>query len=257
MVVALAADLLGPREQRLDALAQLHQRVARVGLLDDAGDQLAHPVLVLVVHHVALRLADALEDHLLGGLRGDPAEVLGGHVTLVDLVAVLGQLLLGQLGLLGLAQLAGIGIDLALDLLALLLALCLGLGEQLLLEVGRQQQLEDLEVARLVVHVDARVLGRAGALLVCREERVLEGVHERVGSDSLLLLEHVNCVNDLLAHSFPPPSCNRLLRLISVYGIETRPPSAATVTSSSVAPTSSPVKLLWPSRGSRVRTRAR
>src|SRR5262245_17435704 len=38
VVVALVVDLLGARQQRLDALAELDQRVAVVGLLDDPGD---------------------------------------------------------------------------------------------------------------------------------------------------------------------------------------------------------------------------
>ena len=81
MVVALVPDLLGARQQRLDALAQLDQRVAVVGLLDDPGDQLADPVLVLLEHHLPLGLADPLQDHLLGGLGGDPAEVVRGDVA--------------------------------------------------------------------------------------------------------------------------------------------------------------------------------
>src|SRR5215217_7253106 len=76
VVVALAVHLLGLGQQRLDALAQLHERVARVRLLDDAGDQLADAVPVFLEHHVALGLANALQDHLLGGLRGDAAEVV-------------------------------------------------------------------------------------------------------------------------------------------------------------------------------------
>ncbi len=81
VVVALVVDLLGLGQQRLDPLAQLDQRVALVGLLDDPGDQLADPVLVLVVHHLPLGLADPLQDHLLCGLGGDPAEVFGGDVA--------------------------------------------------------------------------------------------------------------------------------------------------------------------------------
>ena len=77
MVVALAVHLLAARQQRLHALAQLHERVARVGLLDDPGDQLAHAVLVLLEDVVALGLADPLQDHLLGRLGGDAAEVVG------------------------------------------------------------------------------------------------------------------------------------------------------------------------------------
>ena len=48
---------------------------------------------VLLVLEVALGLADALEDHLLGGLGGDAPEVLGGVVPLLDDVAVLVELL--------------------------------------------------------------------------------------------------------------------------------------------------------------------
>ena len=74
VVVALVLHLLGLREQRLD-LAEVEQRVALVGLLDDPGDDVALAARVLLVLHLALGLADALEDHLLGRLRGDAAEV--------------------------------------------------------------------------------------------------------------------------------------------------------------------------------------
>jgi hypothetical protein len=111
VVVALAVDLLGARQQRLDALAQLHERVAVVGLLHDAGDQLADAVAVLLEHHVALGLADALQDDLLGRLRGDAAEVVGGDVLLVDLVGVLGELLGGDLDLGRLDLLARLRVD--------------------------------------------------------------------------------------------------------------------------------------------------
>ena len=232
MVVALAVHLLAARQQRLDALAQLHERVARVGLLDDAGDQLADAVLVLVEHHVPLGLADPLQDHLLGGLRGDAAEVLRRDVALVDLVAVLHQPLLIDLGRLGVDQLAGLRVD------GRLARLLLDLVEQLLLEVGRQDQLVDAEVAADAVDLDARVLGRLGRLLVGREERVLQRRHQAIGGDPLLALEDADGLDDLLGH--PSPS-SRLLRLISEYGIATTPSSAATVTSSSDAPTSSPV----------------
>ena len=114
----------------------------------------------------------------------------------VDLVLVGGDHLRVELGLLGLFQLAGFGVDLALFVL-----LGLGrLGQQLLLQLGRQDQLEDAEVAGLVVEVDARVLGRPGRLLVGREERVGERVHQLVGGDALLLLERLDCFDDLFAH---------------------------------------------------------
>ena len=201
VVVALAVDLLGLRQQRLDALAQLHERVARVGLLDDPGDHLADAVLVLLEHHVALGLADPLQDHLLRGLRGDPAEVGRRHVAARDLVLVLGQLLEVDLRLLGLAQLARLGVDRALLLDRLL--------DELLLELRRQDQLEHAEVRGVAVHVDARVLGRAGRLLVGGQQRVLEREHQLLRRDALLFLERLDGLDDLLAHYLPPPSCCR------------------------------------------------
>src|SRR6185437_2401016 len=58
LLVALAVDLLRPRQQRLD-LPEVDEDVPAVArLLDYAGDDLADAVDVLVVHHLALRLAD-------------------------------------------------------------------------------------------------------------------------------------------------------------------------------------------------------
>ena len=86
LLVALAVDLLGARQQRLD-LAEVDEDVVAVaGLLDDAGDDLADAVDVLVVHHLALGLADPLQDDLLRGLRGDAAEVVGRDVFALDLL---------------------------------------------------------------------------------------------------------------------------------------------------------------------------
>src|SRR5206468_10131866 len=80
LLVALAVDLLGARQQRLD-LAEVDEHVVTVArLLDDAGHDLGDAVDVLVVHHPALLFADPLEDHLLGSLRGDAAEALRRHV---------------------------------------------------------------------------------------------------------------------------------------------------------------------------------
>src|SRR5207302_643933 len=86
LLVALAVDLLGAREQRLD-LAEVDEHVVAVaGLLDDARHDLAHAVDVLVVHHPPLLLADPLQDDLLRGLRGDAAEALGRDVLADDLL---------------------------------------------------------------------------------------------------------------------------------------------------------------------------
>ena len=105
VVVAVARDLLRLRQQRLDP-AEVEQRVAGVGLLDDAGDDVALAAGVLLVLHLALGLADALQDHLLGRLRGDAAEVGGRVVPLADDVALFVELLRDH------ADLAGLDVDL-------------------------------------------------------------------------------------------------------------------------------------------------
>ncbi len=87
---ALERDLLGLRQQRLHS-PQVEQRVAGIGLLDDAGDDVALAVGVLLELAVALDLADALAHHLAEGLGGDAPELvpLRRVVALVDPVAVL------------------------------------------------------------------------------------------------------------------------------------------------------------------------
>ena len=101
VVVVLVLHLLGLRQQRLD-LAEVEQRVAGVGLLDDAGDDVALAARVLLVLHLPLRLADALEDDLLGRLRGDATEVGGRVVPLARDVALFVELLRDHLDRAGL-----------------------------------------------------------------------------------------------------------------------------------------------------------
>ena len=104
VLVALVGDLLGLGQQGLH-LAQVEQGVAVVGLLDDAGDDVAFLAGVLLVLLVPLDLANALEDDLLGRLGGDAAEVVGRVVPLVEDVAVLVELLAVD------ADLAGLRVD--------------------------------------------------------------------------------------------------------------------------------------------------
>ena len=116
--VRLAGHLLAHRQDGLGP-AQIHDDVAALEAADDAGDQLALLVPVLVEDVLALGLAHALQDHLLGGLGGDAAEGLPGAVQLQH-VAVFGVLLLG-LGLIllvvedleqQLVALDGVGVEL-------------------------------------------------------------------------------------------------------------------------------------------------
>jgi hypothetical protein len=70
----LARDLLVAADDALGA-AEIDDDMAELDPLDDAGDDLAGAVLELLILALALGIADLLEDHLLGGLGGDPAEL--------------------------------------------------------------------------------------------------------------------------------------------------------------------------------------
>src|SRR5206468_12391423 len=110
LLVALAVDLLGAGQQRLD-LAEVDEHVVAVArLLHDAGDDLADAVDVLVVHHPPLLLADALQDYLLRRLRRDAAEalrrnVLAANVALRDIGPVDVEVVVGDERVLALAAL--------------------------------------------------------------------------------------------------------------------------------------------------------
>ena len=98
-VIALARDLLAPRQDRV-GLAQVDDDRPALEPLHRPGHQVAALVLELVEEAVALGLADLLDDHLLGRLGGDPAQLGRIHLD-----AVLGGI-----------DRAGIGIDADLDL---------------------------------------------------------------------------------------------------------------------------------------------
>ena len=83
-----ARDLLVAADDALGA-AEVDDDVAELDALDDAGDDLAGAVLELLVLALALGVADLLEDDLLGGLRGDAAE-LDRRQRIDDEVAELG-----------------------------------------------------------------------------------------------------------------------------------------------------------------------
>jgi hypothetical protein len=68
------------------APAHIDDDVAVFLALDDTVDDGAGTVLEFLVLAVTLGLADLLQDHLLGRLRGDPAHVDGGD-RLVEAVA--------------------------------------------------------------------------------------------------------------------------------------------------------------------------
>ncbi len=92
MVVALVGNLFRLGQQSLH-LAEVEQGVAVIALLDDPRHDVALAPGVLLVLAVALGLADALEDHLTGGLGGDAPEVVGSVVPLARHVALVVELL--------------------------------------------------------------------------------------------------------------------------------------------------------------------
>ena len=216
LLVALAVDLLRPRQQRLDPAEVDEHVVAIAGLLHDAGDDLALAVDVLVVHHHPLRLADALLDDLLGGHRGDAAEALGRrvgahHQLLGNLRPVELEVGVADQRVLSLARLL-------LDPLELVDRSLARLVDEALLEIGRDLDREDPEVA-LVVEDHLGVAGSARCLLVRGEQRVLERRDERARLDALLALDRANAFHDFLGHDVTYPSSIRLPRTIASYGM--------------------------------------
>ena len=102
-------------QHRLGA-AEVDDDVAALEAPGDAGDDLVLAVLVLVVDVLALGVAGALDDDLLGGLRGDAAEAAAEGLQPED-VAVLLVLGLGLVGVLVAVEdleeqlVAGLGLD--------------------------------------------------------------------------------------------------------------------------------------------------
>src|SRR6185369_13873141 len=74
VAVHLARDQFVAADDGL-AAAEIDDDVAVLDALDGAVDDLADAIDVLVVHALALGIADLLHDHLLGGLGGNAAEL--------------------------------------------------------------------------------------------------------------------------------------------------------------------------------------
>ena len=73
---AFAGRLLAAWQESLDA-AEVDDEVRALVTLDDARDERVHLLLELLEDAVALRLADLLEEDLLGVHRGEAAEIFG------------------------------------------------------------------------------------------------------------------------------------------------------------------------------------
>ena len=95
VLVALAGHLLGRGQHALDRADLDDDDAAGVGpgvALDDAGDDLALLGGELAERALVLGVAQALDDDLARGRRGDPPEALGGVVVLAEHLAVLAGL---------------------------------------------------------------------------------------------------------------------------------------------------------------------
>ena len=125
------------------------------------------PVLVVPVHDVPLRLPEALHDHLLGGLGGDPPELVGVHLD-AEAVPDLGfrvdpvRLFQGDLQVL--------------------------VGHLL----DHLLELEDLDFTRFVVEGDFQVVVGPQLLLGRRLDGLLQGLDQDFPVNALLAAHLIN-----------------------------------------------------------------
>src|SRR5262249_10503175 len=148
--IALAGHLLADREHRLGA-PEVDDDVASLEAAHDAGDQLAAAILILVEDVLALGLPHALDDDLLGGLRGDTTEMLDRIVQVehvAPLLLLLGCALLLLLTVKNLEQQLVAGLGLGIDLVGVADR---DLAAQNLGRLGDRDDQKEIHDARLVV----------------------------------------------------------------------------------------------------------
>ena len=181
--VALGARLFLARQHRFDA-ADLEDDVAVLEPLDRAVDDLADALVVLGEDVLALGLADLLEDHLLGGLRGDAAEHFG-RLRELHLVA----------------ELDAVGHLVAVERpvhLARFVERDLGRRVGHLLDDGLER--EQIDLAGLGVEPRLQVL--AGLVVLARggRDRFFDGADDDVGLDALFLGQRLDRLLQRIAH---------------------------------------------------------
>ena len=172
----------------------------------------------------------------------------GRDVAGLDLVLVGREQLRVELGLLGLAQLARLGVDRSAPAPR-------SPREQLLLELGRQDQLEDAEVGGVAVEVDAGVLGGARASscrrTAGRPRARPSACRPRCPSPARGTLM-ASTISWVIALHLRSSSGHRFERRMRVErDLDRRRRRRRARRASSSAPISSPVKLRWPSIASR------
>src|SRR6185436_7448233 len=185
--VTLGARLLLARQHRFDA-ADLEDDVPVLEALHGAVDHLADPLVVLGEDVLPLGLADFLEDHLLGGLRGDPPQHFGG---------------LRELHLV--AELDAVG-----DLVAVDRAVHLARFGERDLGGGRGDLFDDrlegeeIDLAGLGVEPRFQVLARLVVLARRGGNRFLDRADDDVGLDPLLLGQRFDGLLQRIRHiSYP------------------------------------------------------
>ncbi len=179
----LAHDHVAARHEAFGVAAEIDVDAVAVDALDDAADQRADAVLVLLDHLRALGLAHLLHDDLLGLLRGDAAEGRRFH-RLLDVQARRGGLvdvqpvLEAQFGfrILDLARIVGEHLPAA----------------------------EGLVVAGLAIDGDAHVPQLAVLAARGGRERGFERLEDDFLVDALLVRDGIDHQQDFLVHRFLP-----------------------------------------------------
>ena len=175
--VAFGARLFLARQHRLDA-SDLDDQVAVLEALHRAVDHFADAIVVLGEDVLALGLAHLLEDHLLGGLRRDPAEHVGAlreldlHVDFGFFAVELLRFLQRDLG----RVVGHVGHD-VLD------------GEQ-------------IDLAGFLIEPRLQVLVRLVVLARRRQDGVLDRGDDRVGLDAFFLGERLDRLHQRVLHMF-------------------------------------------------------
>ena len=198
----LQPALLATRHARL-GLAQVEDHVLQFEPLHRRGHHFARAVGVFIEDRVALGLAHLLEDHLLGHLRGDAAQHIGGLVV-ADLAAhfhIRRQLLcLFQR-----------------NLVQVVLDLVIGRRVTRLVDIGAN-------LARLLVQLGTHVFLRLVVLARRQSDRILDRGHHDLRVDPLVPAQRFNYLVKQTRHLSLSFSCCNLIRLnLAPWRTVTRP----------------------------------
>ena len=138
------------------------------------------PVRIPFVHHPPFRFPDPLDDHLLGVLGGDPAEVLGGHFRFQDIPG-----LVVGIQLLGVFQ-----ADFRSGIRDFLHNVLPGI---------------DMDLPGFFMHGNPYILGRTVVFLVSGNQGFLHCTVQYVGRNAFLLGQERNGFHEIRIHFKIPP----------------------------------------------------